>query len=221
MAAPKVQSLNQIIAELQPGYAGQQKLYKQQISQVGKDLSTQKQGLAAEKVQGFNTINNQATGRGLSFSGIPLDEQATYLSTKYLPAVADLESGANQQRLTLQQALAALNTDIRNRALDTRQTQQSALETYLENERQRRFDAQQAALDRAAEAARAASSAAADAPPTIGQYIADLLAENYSGENVRNSWTEKYAAGNVANAYGISRQEALKRLYAARKAYER
>lgn len=177
MAAPKVQSLNQIIAELQPGYAGQQKLYKQQISQVGKDLSTQKQGLAAEKVQGFNTINNQATGRGLSFSGIPLDEQATYLSTKYLPAVADLESGANQQRLTLQQALAALNTDIRNRALDTRQTQQSALETYLENERQRRFDAQQAALDRAAEAARAAQSNADNLTPQ--QYAAQFYAQGY------------------------------------------
>lgn len=152
MAAPVVQDLNQIISDLNPVYAPQENLLNQQRSGLGIKYDSQRSALGAEKTQGFNQINNQATGRGLSFSGIPLDEQATYLSTKYLPGIQNIASQQNTEDMSLQTALAQLDSERRLRALDTRQTQQSSLEKYLADERDRQFKEQQAALDRQATA---------------------------------------------------------------------
>lgn len=221
---PQVQDLNQIIADLNPAYAGQENLINQQKSGLGLKYDSQRSALGAEKVQGFNQINNQATGRGLSFSGIPLDEQATYLSTKYLPGMQNLAQQQNQEDMTLQQQLAAIDSDRRLKALDVRQGQQSSLEKYLADERARQFQAEQSRLDRAQQASLAAQSAAAKrqeaAPPTAQQYITQLLSGGYTGENQKNGWTEAYAIGNVADNYGISREEAAKLVYGQRKAYE-
>lgn len=162
MAAPKVQALNDIISSLNPAFQADRSLIATQQKGLNNKYGSQRTALDASKVQGFNDINTQAVGKGLAFSGIPVSEQANYLSTKYLPGMQALNEQQNTESMGLQSALNAINKEQRLKALDTRQTQQSALQTYLENERQRQFTAQQNALERAASAANSAAGRQAD-----------------------------------------------------------
>lgn len=186
---PKVQSLAQIMAELQPAISGQQKVIQQQQEQLGVKTAAQKKGLAAEKVQGFNDINTQATGRGVSFSGIPLDEQATYLSTKYLPAVAALDQAELEGNTAFSGQLADLYSSLYSQAFGERGNQRSELNSWNKMLQEQKFTAGQNAQDRAA----AASRAAADRAPT-GPDNATIIAN-------LNNWATG-AAGNSRRTGG-------------------
>lgn len=165
MAAPVVQSVEQIISDLNPAYQGQIDVLNQRRAQLPGQFEAQRQALGAEKVQGFNQINNQATGRGMSFSGIPLDEQANYLSTKYLPGLTALTSQENEQNLALDDALAKINQDRRLRAMDTRQSQQKSLEAYLSEQRQMQWEREKFNAQQSLERAKMARAAAANPAP--------------------------------------------------------
>lgn len=165
MAAPVVQSVEQIISDLNPAYQGQIDVLNQRRAQLPGQFEAQRQALGAEKVQGFNQINNQATGRGMSFSGIPLDEQANYLSTKYLPGLTALTQQENEQNLALDDALAKINQDRRLRAMDTRQSQQKSLEAYLSEQRQMAWEREKFNAQQAMERAKMAQAAAANPTP--------------------------------------------------------
>lgn len=220
MQPPQVQNLDQIIADLNPAYQKQTDLLNQQRSGLGIKYDSQRSALGAEKVQGFNQINNQATSRGLSFSGIPLDEQATYLSTKYLPGMQNLAAQQNQEDMSLQEALAKIDSDRRLRALDVRSGQQSNLERYLAEERNRQFEAEQNALNRAATASQQAQENAA---PTANDYLQQAFSsyvrynpndKNTASEKDR---TEREIIPQLAGALGVSRSEAAKLAYEYRK----
>lgn len=158
--APTVQSLDQIMASLQPGYAAQQGIIGQQIANTDATYKAQSLALDAAKTQGFNQINTNATGKGNSFSGIPVDEQANYLSTTYLPGVQQAQAKQNADKLTLAGQMAALNTDQRNQALGVQQNQQSALNQWNLQQEQIAASAREAAANRAASAAAAAADRA-------------------------------------------------------------
>jgi len=165
MAQPVVQSVEQIVADLNPVYQGSMDVIAQRRAQVPTQFEAQRQALGAEKVQGFNQINNQMTGRGISFGGITADEQSNYLSTKYLPGLTALSQQENDVNLELDDALAKINQDRQLRAIDTRAGQQKSLEAYLSEQRQmqwerEKFNAQQS-LERAKMAADNARQAAA------------------------------------------------------------
>ena len=159
MAAPTVQSVEQIVADLNPAYAGSEAVIAQRRAALPGQFQAQRMGLEAEKVQGFNQINNQMTGRNLSFSGITADEQANYLSTKFLPGMQQLSFQENDQNLALDDALAKINQERRLRAMDIRQTQQSSLEKYLAEERERAFQQQKFQAEQAMERAKMAQQA--------------------------------------------------------------
>ena len=108
MAQPVVQSVEQIVSELNPVYQGSIDVINQRRAQIPTMFEAQRQALGAEKVQGFNQINNQMTGRGVSFSGITADEQANYLSTKYLPGLTQLSQQENDSNLALDEALSKI-----------------------------------------------------------------------------------------------------------------
>lgn len=150
---PQVQSLDQILASLDPAYAPQRTLFQQQQALIPGQTQTALTGLDTAKTNNFRDVNTNANSKGLAFSGIPVAEQTRYLGEKYLPAVAGVQQDAQKQTLTLAQSLAQLSSEQRLRAMDTRDTQQKALDTYLEAERDRQFKAQQAALDRSAQGA--------------------------------------------------------------------
>lgn len=121
--APTVQKLDQIMAELQPSVQGQVDVINKQKAASAAVYDAQRAGLDAQKVRGFNDINNQATGRGMSFSGIPLNEQAEYLSTKYLPGVQAANAQQNMDALAYDRQAADLNANIFNKAFDWRNQQ--------------------------------------------------------------------------------------------------
>jgi len=217
---PQVQSLAEIMAELNPAYSASTDVLKKQQGNLGAKYDTQRQGLTAEKGQGFNAINNQATGRGLSFSGIPIDEQATYLSTKYLPAYAKTFTDQNEEDLNYAGKIADVGINQTNQALGVKGTQQSAVNAWNLQQSSQQFQASQAQLDRNARSAEAAASrASADAPLTRDEYLTTLFSKGYGAENQKNGWTENIAAGNFASAYGLDKKDALAYVYQFRKRY--
>lgn len=101
-------SLDDIIASLNSVYQPQIGLIQQQQAALPQQAQTQTDALSAKKDQAFGDIVNGARQRGLGFSGIPLGDQAKYLSTDYLPAIANLQTASNQQATSLQQAILQL-----------------------------------------------------------------------------------------------------------------
>lgn len=190
--APTVQTLDQIMAELQPGYQGQRQVIGKAIANTNETYKASQLALDASKTQGFNQINEQATGRGLAFGGTPIAEQADYLSTKYLPGLQAAKAQQQSDILTLEGQNAALDTDIRNKAFGTRETQVGAQNQWnLQQEAQqaaaeaaridRDFRASQAEKDRAYQAAQAAAQRAAQAPAKAPSLVANVRAylDNY------------------------------------------
>lgn len=173
---PQVQTLAQIMADLAPATTAQTNVINAQKSALPAKYDAQRSALGAEKTQGFNQINDQATGRGLSFSGIPLDEQATYLSTKYLPGLQQADYQQNEEGLNLDKELADVNSDLYKQAFTRQGQQQSDLNSWNMQQMQIEAQAKENALNRAAEAANAAANRAAQAPqgPTNQQIIASL-----------------------------------------------
>lgn len=183
--APTVQTLDQIMAELQPGYAGQRQVIGKAIANTNETYKASELALDASKTQGFNQINEQATGKGTAFGGIPIEEQAEYLSTKYLPGKQAAKAKQQEDILTLEGQNAALDTDIRNKAFGSREQQVSSLnqwnlqkaaqEAAAEAARlERDFTASENAKSRAAENARAAAARAASAPKAVSPQQAAL-----------------------------------------------
>lgn len=181
VTAPKVQTLSQAMAELNPAFAAGRAVIGKKQAAIPAKYDAQRAAINAERGQGFAAINNQATGRGGSFSGIPADEQATYLATKYLPGMQQADYQQNQESLQLEGELADLDKELRTTAINRRDKQVSDLNSWnmqerqlaataAENERQRQFQAQQNAMERAASAAQRA----ADQGPSNSSIISTL-----------------------------------------------
>lgn len=155
-------SLDQILKELQPTYAGSEKLIKQQQASLQPAADAEISGLQAQLGVANENILNQARRRGIGLSGIPIAEQAKYAATEFAPAVARVKQNQIQQSTTLAEALNQLGRD-------RMQAAQSILQRDLDRDEQiRQFNQQLklqreqiAAQERAAKAAAAAASAGA------------------------------------------------------------
>lgn len=219
MSAPRVQTIAEAMADLNPAYQESRDVINQRQAGLGAKYDAQRAGLHAERGESFNAINDQATGRGMSFSGIPMHEQARYLSTKYLPGLQMADFQQNEEGLTLKGQLADINKEQRLGATSRVDQQQSALNQWnmqqaqleaqrREAELQRQFQAQQAAADRAFQAqqnaANRASQRAASAssgPSVYAQTQAMLLGAAQNGKVDRGTWE---AAAAFAKANGMS-----------------
>lgn len=206
--APTVQTLDQIMAELQPGYQGQRDVIGQQISNTDATYKAAELGLDAAKTQGFNQINTQATGKGASFSGIPADEQATYLSTKYLPGVQEAKAKKQSDTLTLQGQLASLDTDIRNKALGSRDSQISSLNAWNLQQAQLEAQARENAANRAAQAAEGRANRAASAPKQVSpsQAALAIISQGLGGDGFVSPSTFQLARDMYKQAGGDTGQ---------------
>lgn len=143
--------LDAILKELDAGYDPERQRINAQLTALPAEADAQISGLNAQKDQAFNDILGGARDRGLGFSGIPLQEQAKYSATNFLPAVANVRSTQNQRAGSLSDALNNVNLDQRKYAQSIRDSELSR------DEQQRQFNAQLAAQDRAAKAAAAAA----------------------------------------------------------------
>lgn len=144
MPAPVVQSLDDILASLDPAYSGQEALINQQKAAIPGKYAGQEAGLNVAKENAFRDINRGANSKGLAFSGVPIEQQTRYTGEKYLPALANLKTQQNTEDMSLSTALASLQSDKRLRALSTRNDQSSALTKYLNDQesmrQQQEFD---------------------------------------------------------------------------------
>lgn len=218
--APKVQTLAQAMADLNPAYAASKNVVNQRISGLGAKYDAQRAAINAERGQGFNTINNQATGRGGSFSGIPVDEQATYLATKYLPGMQQADYQQNEEGLQLQGQVASMDKEQRLTAVGRVDKQVSDLNSWnsaraaeaaaaKEAEKQRQFTAGQNAADRAFKASQAASDRAYTASqqgPSNSEIIGELntWASKRWGGDKKLSPSDFKAGYQEASKYGMS-----------------
>ena len=210
---PTVQTLDQIQAELQPGYTAQRGVIAQGIQNTNETYKASELALDAAKTQGFNQINDQATGKGVgrAFSGLPIVEQADYLSTKYLPGKQQAKAQQQKDILTLEGQNAALDTDIRNKAFGSRENQVGA---------QNQWNLQQAAQEAAAEAARIerdfrASQAEKDRAHTAAQNAANRAAqEALQPKGLSGSELEKWASDYTTGKKGIDKKISPSAYYA-------
>jgi len=108
---PQVASVNQQIAGLQPLQDAQQA------------------GLDQAKVNAFRDITNSANQKGVLFSGFTPDQQAQYVGTKYLPAVANLKQTFTNQRTSLLDKINAINAQRSQQATSTVSAAQAAAAT--------------------------------------------------------------------------------------------
>lgn len=143
-------AIDQIQAELASAYQPQSDLVNQQIAELPAYYQAQTQGLDTAKENSFRDITNQASARGIAYSGMPIAEQTRYLGSTYLPALAGLAQQQNQQRYSLQTTLNDINTQRLTRAqalqqqeLDREQLQRQYDQQVAQQERQ--FQQQQAA----------------------------------------------------------------------------
>lgn len=84
-------------------------LINQQLAQVPTDEQTTLSSLDQAKANAFRDIGNAANAKGMLFSGFTPDQQAQYIGTKYLPAVAAAKTAALNQKTTLEGKLNDLS----------------------------------------------------------------------------------------------------------------
>jgi hypothetical protein len=198
MAAPKVQKLADIMAGLDPAFAGTKAIYNQQLSAVPAKFDAQKQALEVTKGNQFRQINRSANAKGLAFSGMPTEEQTRYLGEQYLPALAGYDTQANTEQLQIRQLLAQLAQDQTLKATDIRGHQQDTLDSYLEAERQRQAAAQEAAKQRAFDAQQNALQRRASASKSAADGVDISL-----HKNKRGGW-DVYENGKPSKQYDLA-----------------
>lgn len=194
--APRVQTLAEAMRDLDPAYASSRDMIAKRQQALPAKYDAQRAGIYAARGEGFNTINNQATGRGASFSGIPQDEQARYLSTKFLPGLQQADFQQNEEDLNLQGQLAGIDKEQRLGAQGRVDKQQSDLNAWnqmiaqqefqaREAEKQRQFQERQAAAERSFRASQSALAGAANAPRKLSpfQSAMNVIAAGVGGQD--------------------------------------
>lgn len=216
---PQVQSIEQIIANQAPAYQSSIDVINKKQAALPAQFEAQRMGLEGQKTNEFNKINNSATGRGMSFSGIPIDEQANYLSDVFLPGQQKLVQQQNDMDLQLQEALASIDKERRLGALSTQASQQASLEDYLKEQRAMAWEREKANMEMAQRRAELAASQAQDTTPNAGQFLANWASTIYQNGNTNYqknfSWENSGIGAQLMANYGLTAQQA----YALRKQY--
>ena len=207
---PQVESLDSILARYLPAYQAQKDVYGKMLAQTGVDAEAKKAGLRAEQKQAFGQIEQGASNKGMLFSGFSPDQQARYNATKFMPALAGVDSAAMGSQNKLALALAGLDTNARQQATGEMQRQQQNLFSWqqgetsrqaqaAEAEKQRQFQAQQNALSRALQQQQISAQYAANAPQASPW---DSL-KSYFDTNFKTAMSK---GGLSANNAAVSRQ---------------
>lgn len=158
---PVVQSLEQILAELETAYAPVRDIYNRQSAAIPAKFENRRTGLEGARVKNFDAIATQANRAGMGFTGFTAAEQGDYLADKYLPGIQQTYLDQDEEGLGIAKSLAQLDLEKRTTGMSRRESQEKELRGFQEAERQRAFQAEQARLEREAQAAEASRSRAA------------------------------------------------------------
>lgn len=169
-------------------------------------------GLNQAKENAFRDITGAASSKGMLYSGMPIAEQSRYTGTKYLPALAQLESQQNQQKFSLTSALNDLNMKKYAQAQTVRQQELDREEQARQAEANRQAQLQ-AAREQAARASRSyggGGGSAKQRTPSIDDAAALVNSLRSSGQYGDSGY------GSIAEAmrqrgYDISRDSVFDR----------
>lgn len=183
--APAVRKVAAVEKSLQGSIQPQLGLLDESIASNANAGAAQELGLQAKQKESFGQIEQGAQDKGMFFSGFSPDEQAKYTSTTYLPALAQLQQTIAQTRSDLLGKKADLRTGIFNKAFDSVEQDRAVLADWNKMTAQQRFDASQAAKDRAFKAKEGekdrAAAAANAARSGGGSSGADVLSADTKG----------------------------------------
>jgi hypothetical protein len=214
-------ALDQIIAELDPGYAGSRKTTQTQLDALPGETTAQASGLQAQADQSHTDILDAARRRGMGFSGVPIGEQVKYDSTVFKPALANLYSSQNTRKSSLEEALNSLYRDQRNNAMTIQQSEQTRDEQIRQFNETMNWNREQLARQEAENARdRAATAAAASAG--IGSYLgggstnaakaAQIQRTAKGGYNFYDAAGQAISAGQYAKLTGTGYRELLSQM---------
>lgn len=147
-------------------YQPQTDLINNQIAQLQPQQDAEQAGLDQAKVNAFKDITSSANAKGVLFSGVPIDQQSTYVGTKYLPAVANLKVTYQNNKNTL---LSQIN-DLQAKRV---QQAQGTVADYAKN----KADADYKNAELALSAQRKANSAAKGSGGLTAYQQAQLLSQ--------------------------------------------
>lgn len=206
MAAPRVQTIAQAMADLDPGYAQSKGVIQQQQAALPAKFDAQRSAMHAAKGKGFAQINSQANARGGAFSGVPIDEQSTYLAEKYLPGLQQADFQQNEENLSFLGRLADLDKEQRGIALDRITKQQSDLNSWNMQQQQFAHQSRENEKNRAAQAALAASKGGGGGGNNRAAVIGQLnaYAKSKMGGDKKISPNSFRAGYQIAAQHGMS-----------------
>lgn len=137
--APTVQTIGDIVKELNPAFQPGIDLAKEEMALIEPQLQADIAGAEQAKINEFRNITNIANRRGMTFSGIPIGEQARYIGEKFLPAVQQLKTGAQKERIRIRDIIAGIQRDSYLQAFGERGKQQDRLFDFTSAEANREF----------------------------------------------------------------------------------
>lgn len=107
-------------------YQPQVDLVNSQIAALPGQQQAVTDSLNQAKVNAFKDITNSANSKGVLFSGVPIDQQSTYVGTKYLPALAQNQTAFQNTKNTLLGQINTLSASRQKQAQDSVSAYQSA-----------------------------------------------------------------------------------------------
>ena len=137
--APKVRKIKDIMTELNPAVQPSIDLANEQMALIQPQLQADLAGTEQGRVNAFRQITNLANRRGMTFSGIPIQEQARYVGEKFFPKQARLQQGAQQERIRIRDIIAGIQRDAYMQAFNTREGDRNNLFSYNSAEANRAF----------------------------------------------------------------------------------
>lgn len=143
-------TLEAILNELNPIYEPQVKNIRTRQSLIPGQIADEEKGLQAKQANAFDDILGGARRRGLGFSGIPLQEQARYTASEFLPSIARLRQTGREQAMSLEDAILGINERKQTSAMNMRNYEQQRYDNYLAE--QRRLEAEKETQRRASAA---------------------------------------------------------------------
>lgn len=168
---PQVRDLQALIAEYGKAYDPQRALIDADINANAASGQAQEAGLDAKKTTAFKQIGQNSQNKGMFFSGFSPNEEATYTAGTYLPALAQLQATIAATRSSLLGKKADIETDVYNKAFNTREQDVAAKNNWQTEQERRAWQAEQDRINRefqASENAKQRSASAASSRASAG-----------------------------------------------------
>lgn len=143
MAAPR--TLEQIMAEMDPGYAASRSTIQNQQSGLQGQQTADVTNLENTKVDAYRNIDDNSAARGVLYGGAPSIAQSQYLKDSFTPAYTNIQNNYSNKRTSLEEALNSLNREQRTGAMGIFQQEKDRAQQQAQWEAQMAEQRRQAA----------------------------------------------------------------------------